>query len=138
MEHRDISDELAADEQRRSIEQRLARIERRLGHIAGSVDVGTYRFFRRRLRPRLWSYEQYSSRHLRIRPEYRLEKPPAPPPRIAIVTPSWNQGMLIRWSVDSVLQHNYPNRAYLVQDGGSTDETTKVVASYGNTLSWRS
>jgi glycosyltransferase involved in cell wall biosynthesis len=93
---------------------------------------------RSRLQPRLWSYEQYASRRLRIPSRYRLEKPPADAPSIAIVTPSLNQGFSIGATIDSVLQQNYPNLAYLVQDGGSRDATLKVLEGYGDKLTWRS
>ncbi len=36
------------------------------------------------------------------------------------------------------MQQNYPKLAYIVQDGGSADATTKVLQSYGDKLRWRS
>src|SRR5262249_44644749 len=82
--------------------------------------------WRTMFRPRLWVARQYSSRRLRIRSHYRSEKPPEAPPRIAIVTPSLNQGRFIAKTVDSVLRQNYPNLQYFVQDGGSSDATQKI------------
>ena len=120
------------------IERRLARIERRTDFIATIANAGIYQFGRRKLRPRLWTAEQYSSRRLRIPPTYQLEAIPEKPPHIVIVTPSWNQGKYIRATIDSVLQQNYPKLAYMVHDGGSTDETIQILKSYGNKLQWRS
>ena len=137
MDYRDLSDQFTA-ERLRTIERRLARIERRTNVIAAAANVGLYQFWRRKLRPRLWTPEQYSSRRLRIRPKYRLQRVPDAPPQIAMVTPSLNQGNFIRATIDSVLQQNYPKLAYVVRDGGSADETSQILQSYGDKVQWRS
>lgn len=51
----------------------------------------------------------------------------APPPRICIVTPSFQQGRFLERTMLSVLDQGYPNLAYGVQDGGSTDESATVI-----------
>ncbi|MCX7318423.1 MAG: glycosyltransferase family 2 protein [Hyphomicrobiales bacterium] len=61
-----------------------------------------------------------------------------PLPRIAIVTPSYNHRQYLQATIDSVLDQNYPALAYHVQDGGSQDGTTDLLARYGDRLSWRS
>jgi glycosyltransferase involved in cell wall biosynthesis len=138
MEGRNPADETLVDKQLRSMEQRLAHVELKTDFIANAVRSGIYQSLRRKLRPQLWTYEQYSSRRLRFPPQYRLEKAPDDPPRIALVTPSLNHGDFIRATVDSVLQQKYPQLAYIVQDGASTDDTIKVLESYGDKLRWRS
>jgi glycosyltransferase involved in cell wall biosynthesis len=137
MHDRDLSDELGA-ERLRTLERRLARIERRTDFIAAVASAGLYQFWRTKLRPRLWTPEQYASRRLRIRPKYRSQRVPDDPPQFAIVTPSLNQGKFIRATIDSVLQQNYPKLAYMVRDGGSTDETSQILESYGDKVRWRS
>jgi glycosyltransferase involved in cell wall biosynthesis len=137
MDHRDLSADLRA-ERLRTIERRLARIERRTDFIAAVANAGLYQFWRRNLRPRLWTGEQYTSRRLRIRPKYKLQRIPDDPPQFAIVTPSLNQGKFIRATIDSVLQQNYPKLAYMIRDGGSADETSQVLQSYGDQVQWRS
>jgi glycosyltransferase involved in cell wall biosynthesis len=137
MKFHDLSDDHQAERLRR-IERRLALIERKTDFIATVANAGIYQFWRRKLRPRLWTGEQYSSRRLRIRPTYRLESVPEEPPQIAMVTPSFNQGKYIRATIDSVLQQNYPKLSYMVQDGGSADETIQILKSYGTALQWRS
>jgi glycosyltransferase involved in cell wall biosynthesis len=107
----------------------------------GSSDVTTdARPLWRRLLPRppLWAFDQYPPRP--VTPN--RAQPPMPPhdplPRIAIVTPSFNHRQYLQATIDSVLGQNYPALAYHVQDGGSQDGTTDLLASYDDRLSWRS
>jgi glycosyltransferase involved in cell wall biosynthesis len=57
-------------------------------------------------------------------------------PRVAVVTPSYNQGRFLQRTIDSVLGQNYPNLDYIVMDGGSTDESVEVLRSYGDCVRW--
>ena len=40
-------------------------------------------------------------------------------PRIAVITPSFNQAAFLRQCIDSVLGQRYPGLQYVVCDGGS-------------------
>lgn len=51
-------------------------------------------------------------------------------PTVSIVTPSYNQGRYIEYTVKSVLEQSYPNIEYIMMDGGSTDETVSVLNRY--------
>jgi len=56
------------------------------------------------------------------------------PPVISVVTPSYNQGVFLEKTITSVLDQEYPRLQYVVQDGGSTDETAGVLALYRDRL----
>jgi glycosyltransferase involved in cell wall biosynthesis len=60
----------------------------------------------------------------------------SPPPLVTVVTPSLNHGRFIRETIESVLTQTYPRIEYLVMDGGSTDGTRAILASYGDRLAW--
>ncbi len=52
-------------------------------------------------------------------------------PSISVVTPSYQQGEYIEQTVKSVLSQEYPgNLQYILQDGGSTDQTLHVLEKY--------
>ena len=51
-------------------------------------------------------------------------------PTISIVTPSYNQGDFVEWTVRSVFEQRYPKLEYIFMDGGSTDNTLERVEPY--------
>lgn len=57
-------------------------------------------------------------------------------PSLSIVTPTLNQARFIRGTLDSVLGQRYPNLEYLVVDGGSSDGTQEILASYEDRIRW--
>jgi hypothetical protein len=52
------------------------------------------------------------------------------PPRISVVTPSFNQGRFLAQAIDSVRAQGYPELEHIVVDGLSGDETPAVLARY--------
>ncbi len=57
------------------------------------------------------------------------------PPRISIVTPTFNMGRFIEHAILGVLQQGYPNVEHIVVDGGSTDQTLSILEKYPH-LEW--
>lgn len=56
------------------------------------------------------------------------------PPRISIVTLSFNQGRFLADAIESIVGQNYPNLDYIVVDPGSTDASRDIIASYAGRL----
>ena len=88
---------------------------------------------------RLTHDAQYPPRALPGPEEYRPVTGPVDPPLISIVTPSFNQAEYIKDTVNSVLGQGYPQLEYIIQDGGSQDETVKILEELSASLAhWES
>ncbi|MBC7900782.1 MAG: glycosyltransferase [Saprospiraceae bacterium] len=59
-------------------------------------------------------------------------------PFVTVVTPAYNQADFLRDTIESVLSQDYPNIEYVVLDDGSTDDTPKILAEYGDKFVWES
>jgi len=57
-------------------------------------------------------------------------------PLISIITPSYNQGIFLKRTIDSVLNQDYPYIEYMVMDGGSNDESIDILKSYKDSFYW--
>jgi GT2 family glycosyltransferase len=60
------------------------------------------------------------------------------PPRISIVTPSYNQGRYIERTIQSVLSQGIEGIEYIVMDAASTDDTLSILRRYEDRLRWMS
>ncbi|WP_372719109.1 glycosyltransferase family 2 protein [Novipirellula sp.] len=58
------------------------------------------------------------------------------PPRLSIVTPSYNQSTFLEETIRSVVDQGYPNLEYVVIDGGSTDGSIEIIKKYESHLAY--
>jgi len=87
-------------------------------------------------RPWIGRHRHYRPRAIKI-PNYyynRQVKSTATTPTISIVTPSLNYGDYIERTIRSVLGQNYGQLEYVVQDGGSSDGTVKILQHYEKSI----
>lgn len=92
------------------------------------------------LTPRLGKLHLYPPRPLYI-PDAYLDTPKKHDDclSISIVTPSFKSGSYIEDTIKSVIDQGYPKLEYVVQDGGSDDETVSILQKYDAKLkNWES
>src|SRR3989344_9408925 len=51
-------------------------------------------------------------------------------PKISIIMPVFNGAKYIGKGIESVVKQDYPNFELFIKDGGSTDETVKLIKKY--------
>jgi len=110
-------------------------VRRFLGHVWRRLT----RLLTEALAPRIGVLKQYPPRPMTIPHRYRVLPKLADPPRISVVTPSFNQAPFLEQTIKSVLDQGYPNLEYVVQDGGSKDGSREVLEKYSAGLNhWES
>jgi glycosyltransferase involved in cell wall biosynthesis len=85
-------------------------------------------------KPRIGRFRQYGPKPLRIPARYLRTRAPQRAPTITIATPSYQHGRFLERTIYSVVSQQYPALEYVVQDGGSTDETLDVLRRFDSLL----
>lgn len=57
-------------------------------------------------------------------------------PRISVITPSFNQADFLERTILSIHNQGYPNLEHIVIDGGSTDDSARILKKYENRLAY--
>lgn len=57
-------------------------------------------------------------------------------PKISVITPSFNQAMFLKETLESVLGQDYPFLEHIVIDGGSTDGSVEIIAAHAQHLAY--
>ncbi len=92
-----------------------------------------------RPRPKLGSLEHHEPMPLNLPRRYSKASPPADPPTVSIVTPSYKYGAFLERTIRSVLDQGYPALEYIVRDAGSEDGSREILERYAPRLThWAS
>lgn len=89
--------------------------------------------------PKLGELNLYQPRPIKIPARYNKIISNEKLPRISIVTPSYFHGNFIERTIKSVIEQNYPQLEYIIQDGKSTDNTVEILKKYQSSFKhWES
>src|SRR3989442_13032432 len=64
-------------------------------------------------------------------PAARAAVPHAPPPRVSVIVPTWNEGKWLPTLLDALCAQTVPPSEIVVADSGSSDETLSIAGSAG-------
>jgi glycosyltransferase involved in cell wall biosynthesis len=123
-----------------TLRQEVRDLARQLDQVQGQLHRVRHRrsieqWVRWALGINLGSYEHYSPRPVRLPARYGHVIPLRPPvPLVSIVTPSYNHGRFLERTLKSVLDQKYSRLEYIVQDGGSRDETAGILDRHRDRL----
>lgn len=92
------------------------------------------------LTPKLGTLMHYPPRIVEIPERYQKKfKNTDKLPLISLVTPTFNQGIYLGRTINSIIGQDYDNLEYIIQDGGSNDSTLEIIKTYRTTIKhWES
>jgi carbamoyltransferase len=94
---------------------------------------------KQRFTPKLGVLYHYPPRDVDIPLCYMRPHRNQPALSISMVTPSYNQGEFIDETINSVLDQHFERLEYVVQDGGSHDQTVEILERYEkDVVDWES
>lgn len=120
-------------------------IQRQMAHSESQLfdmpqkDFSIMRRLKSFIAPRLNLSNTHPPKPMHIPQDYYDVVAPDKPPVISIVTPSFNQAEYLERTMKSVLDQGYPKLEYIVQDGGSSDDSAAIIEKYADVLThWES
>ena len=57
-------------------------------------------------------------------------------PLVTIITPSYNQSKYLEETINSVINQDYNNIEYIINDGGSSDNSVELIKKYETKLAY--
>ncbi len=133
----DYRDESRDNALRFSAEMRLVLLFEQEAALEAALATGQEPWPFEGVAPRLGVLRQHDPIPLRMPAHYDTAQDGGPLPTISLVTPTLNAGRFLAATLQSVAQQKYPGLQYVLQDGGSTDETLQVAACFGSMLDAR-
>ncbi len=91
-------------------------------------------FLENHLRRKLFKLRVHDPRPVRLPAHYAARTTLVDPPMISIVTPNLNQGAYLEQTICSILEQRYPRLEYVIQDGGSKDNSLEIIRRYAGQL----
>jgi len=87
------------------------------------------------LTPRLGHFFNYLPRELTQPPSYTSKKPHSLP-TFSIAIPSFNQGLFIQETIESLCCQNHSRLECIIQDGGSSDSTVNTLKEFDSFITY--